>query len=46
MIFGTFLLIFHNIQQGLCVEGKVERTQGYSVEPLKVEMTAHIKPAL
>jgi hypothetical protein len=51
MLFYFFLL--HNYfffmigtLQGGCVEGKVDRTQGYSVEPLKLEMTAHIKPAL
>lgn len=34
------------MEQGQSEEGKVEREQGYSVQPLKVEMTAHIKPAL
>lgn len=33
-------------EQGQSEEGKVEREQGYNVQPLKVEMTAHIKPAL
>lgn len=34
------------LEQGQSEEGKVERDQGYNVQPLKVEMTAHIKPAL
>nr|XP_022304299.1 deleted in lung and esophageal cancer protein 1-like isoform X2 [Crassostrea virginica] len=41
-----YALGYMSFDKGLCVEGKVERTQGHSVEPLKVEMTAHIKPAL
>lgn len=40
------LTSFLFLEQGQSEEGKVEREQGYSVQPLKVEMTAHIKPAL
>ncbi|XP_056008414.1 deleted in lung and esophageal cancer protein 1-like isoform X2 [Ostrea edulis] len=41
-----FALGYMSLDKGGCVEGKVERDQGYSVEPLKLEMMAHIKPAL
>uniref|UniRef100_A0A8W8MX88 Deleted in lung and esophageal cancer protein 1 n=1 Tax=Magallana gigas TaxID=29159 RepID=A0A8W8MX88_MAGGI len=41
-----YALGYMSLDKGQSEEGKVEREQGYSVQPLKVEMTAHIKPAL
>ncbi|XP_061179869.1 deleted in lung and esophageal cancer protein 1-like isoform X2 [Saccostrea echinata] len=41
-----FALGYMSLDKGAYVEGKVERGQVYNVDPLKLEMTAHIKPAL
>lgn len=37
---------YMSLDKNLSVEGKVTRIQGYDMSPLRIDMTAHIKPAL